>query len=314
MTRLTACLAIVLATHVSAFAQTPADLTDRALERLLERASVSQPGTYAITGETLDWVDDRAAVVVQADVLRGARAAARDIRVPIALGAVVDADARVRLQVVAANAPTRRVAEAEGTLSPQRSRLIHEFTLAPGAYEIHCVVRHRRGNQEVVSLAKQPLQVADVWNTPLALSPIVLGDGVLQAEAAAGPFTFGASRLSPARTTQFSRAEEIDLAFRIFNWTRRPDQPQDATPDLTVEYAFFQRNGTKKVFFNKVRPQRVTADTLGRTFDPATGMVASGMRVPLLAFPFGDFELRLRVTDNRSHRTTEQHVRFVVGP
>jgi hypothetical protein len=43
-------------------------------------------------------------------------------------------------------------------------------------------------------------------------------------------------------------------------------------------------------------------------------MVTAGVNVPLLSFPFGDFALKVRVTDNRSKRTAEQEVRFVVAP
>jgi len=42
--------------------------------------------------------------------------------------------------------------------------------------------------------------------------------------------------------------------------------------------------------------------------------VSAGMAVPLASFPFGEFELRVRVTDNRAGRTSEQKTRFKVSP
>jgi hypothetical protein len=38
------------------------------------------------------------------------------------------------------------------------------------------------------------------------------------------------------------------------------------------------------------------------------------MIVPLQAFPFGEFQLKVRVTDNPTGQSAEQQVRFVVLP
>jgi hypothetical protein len=38
------------------------------------------------------------------------------------------------------------------------------------------------------------------------------------------------------------------------------------------------------------------------------------MTIPLASFPFGEFTLTVRVTDNRLHRTAARDVRFSVAP
>ena len=38
------------------------------------------------------------------------------------------------------------------------------------------------------------------------------------------------------------------------------------------------------------------------------------MRIPLEAFTFGEFQLLVRVSDNRSHQSAEQTLRFTVAP
>jgi hypothetical protein len=42
--------------------------------------------------------------------------------------------------------------------------------------------------------------------------------------------------------------------------------------------------------------------------------VHGGMSVPLAPFPFSEFQLTVRVTDNRTKQTVSQNVRFVVVP
>ena len=103
----------------------------------------------------------------------------------------------------------------------------------------------------------------------------------------------------------------ISVAFRVYNWTAKADEEK---PDLTVEYLFYEQ-GTKGLhFFNKVKPQPLTAATLGTAFDPSAGSVAAGMLIPLEAFTFGDFQLIVRVTDNRTRQTAEGKLSFAVVP
>jgi hypothetical protein len=96
----------------------------------------------------------------------------------------------------------------------------------------------------------------------------------------------------------------------VFDWTAKATEK----PDLTVEYLFYEQGATRLTFFNKTKPQRLSEATLGPKFDPASGMVTAGTRVPLAAFTFGEFELNVKVTDNRSKQTAEQKVRFSVIP
>jgi hypothetical protein len=291
--------------------------TPAPLDALLNRASAVSAGTYIVRGTAVEPSESRLAVMVQADVLRGTERDARQVRVPIAIGTDVAHAADVKVRIVTTGTATPRVVgEAAGAGGPGEVRLVQDFVLTPGAYEVHAVIGHREEGQYVAALAKRTLRVPDVWTTPFAVTPVAIGDGVLASDRpGAHPFTYGTTILRPAVTPRFGQQREIDVAFRVFNWTADPaEKSEEAHPDLTVEYAFLQRQGDRQVFFNKVEPQRLTAETLGRSFDPRTGMVAAGMRIPLVAFPYGDFDLRVRVTDNRSRQTEEQRVAFTVAP
>lgn len=293
-------------------AQNPATADRGALDALLARAQSTAPGTYVLAAGAADRVPDALPVLVQADVLRGAD---RTVRVPIVVAAEVPDPAEVRLRVVPATAgnAARRVEEAAGTGPAGRLRVVREFTLAPGEYEIQAVVGQKRtGGASTATLAKSRLTVPDVWAGGLAVTPLVLADsaGAQGPRSATEAFRFGPTVLTPAVTPRFPQHGAVSVAFRIFNWTARPGD----TPDLSVEYVFHQQTAKRLAFFNKTKPQRLTAETLGDKFDPAAGAVTAGMTIPLASFPFGEFTLTVRVTDNRLHRTAARDVRFSVAP
>jgi hypothetical protein len=251
-------------------------------------------------------------VLLQADVLRGSE---RTIRVPVVVGAEVPQAVDVRVRVVTSESgreTSRVVGAATGSGTVGHMRFVHEFSLAPGEYEIQAVVGHRRTEGGfIATLAKARLIVPDIWSNALAVTPIVIGEAVGTARRTdIRPFNFGPTALTPAVKEPFPQSGRMNVAFRIFNWTAKDGEK----PDLTVEYLFYQQGDKRLNFFNKIKPQKLTAETLGDAFDPAVGMVTAGMLIPLGSFNIGDFQLRVRVTDNRSKQSDERQVRFAVAP
>ncbi|HSL23638.1 MAG TPA: hypothetical protein VK886_19055 [Vicinamibacterales bacterium] len=294
-------------------ARTSSDADTAALESLLDRAAATAPGTYVVTGSSLAPEPSAISVALQADVLRGAQNA---IRVPVVVGALVTRPAMVRVRIVSTAGGAPRIVDAgSGSAEPGIVRLVRDFTLSPAEYEIHAVVGERRGDTLVAALAKRQIAVPDIWSAPLAVTPIVIGDSVANRERAEDkPFIFGPSALTPAISPQFSQNGAMNVAFRVYNWAAdSTETPEAAKPDVTVEYVFYEQRSNRMTFFNKMKPQRL-GEKLAAGFTPASGMVTAGMMVPLASFPIGDFELRVRVTDNRSKRTAEQRVVFTVGP
>ncbi len=151
-----------------------------------------------------------------------------------------------------------------------------------------------------------------MWKGPLAVTPIVLGEAVSveTRKPETRAFAFGPTALVPATSNAFAQNGELHLAFRVFNWKAEPGRK----PDLTAEYTFYQQGEKRLTFFNKTKPQRLGSDTLGEAFDPLAGVVTAGMSIPLQAFPFGEFQLKVRVTDNPTGQSAEQRVRFRVSP
>jgi hypothetical protein len=282
-------------------------------ETLMPQLAATAPGTYVVDGATLVPVPEasRIPVMLQADVLRGPERAAR-VGIVVGADATQAVDVRLRVSTVApGREPGRVVAEADGSGAAGPMRLVREFSLAPGDYELEAVVGHpAAGVGMIVAVARSRLAVPDVRSGSLAVTPVVAGEATPSSHPADRPFIFGKTTLTPAVSPRFAQDGSISVAFRVYNWTAKDEEK----PDLTVEYLFYEQGARGLHFFNKVKPQQLTADTLGTAFDPSAGSVAAGMMIPMEPFTFGDFQLVVKVTDNRNDQSVEQKVGFTVAP
>jgi hypothetical protein len=202
------------------------------------------------------------------------------------------------------------VAEANESVGSGPLRVIRDFPLAPGSYEIRAAVAYGPESALTAALARTPLDVPDPSGSTLALTPVVLGEtvGLAPQEARSRPFNFGPTALTPATAAAFAQSDMLHVAFRIYNWRAEGDE----APDLTAQYVFHEEGATRPMFFNKAKAQRLNAETLGKAFDPRGGAVAAGVSVSLAPFPPGNYRLTVRVHDNRGGASAEQRVRFSV--
>jgi hypothetical protein len=284
----------------------------RAFEAILPTVAAAAPGTYVVNGKELLPVPDdgRLTVRLQADVLKGPD---RTARVGVVVGAegAHPMEARLRVnRVAAAGAAAMLVADAGGNGPAGPLRLVRELSLPPGDYELEAVVGEARDGTGLVTIAKSRLSVPDVQSGALVVTPIVTGEAASAERPASLPFVFGRTVLTPAVSSRRRQEDAIDVAFRVYNWSAQAEQK----PDLTVEYLFYEQGKKGLHFFNKVKPQDLNEATLGPAFVSSAGVVASGMRIPLAAFTFGDFNLVVRVRDNRSQQSAEQFLTFSVAP
>ena len=106
---------------------------------------------------------------------------------------------------------------------------------------------------------------------------------------------FGPTTLAPAVTNLFKQSDSLHYAVRVYGWKG----DAESKPDLSIEYVFYQRLGTTLRFFNKTKPQVLTAASVNKAFDGKRGAISTGMSIPLINFPPGEFELTARVVDRR---------------
>ena len=201
-------------------------------------------------------------------------------------------------------------------------RVSRAFSVSPGGYDVYVAVRARGGTGEppraggaaaAVRLITQAIFVPDLWSGDLSTSTLVLAQAVealaapLPAEQQdANPYTLGTTRIVPAPDTDFAPSEELAVIFLVYHATL----DTEGQPDLTVDYAFFQRRADGDAFFNQTPPQQFSPQTrpVGSVADP----LVAGQAMSLQAFPPGAYRLAITVTDNSGSAALNRHVDFTV--
>jgi hypothetical protein len=224
--------------------------------------------------------------------------------------------------------------------SGQALRLTRAFAVPPGAYDVYVGIRDRgaaapsggaapaaggapassaapEGTTKVAVL-KQELDVPNYHSDELQTSSVIVADKIEQLttplqgdQAKERPYVLGDAEIVPAQDLKFRKNEEINVVFQVYG----VKYGDDKKPDLTIEYAFFQKDGTAEKAFNKTPPQAFNAQTLPPNFDPTQGhQIVGGQAVPLTSFPEGDFRLEVKITDNKAGKTITRDVTFSVVP
>jgi hypothetical protein len=244
---------------------------------------------------------------VQVDGFRGGP---EGVQAAVAVGSLADAPWVLDVRIVSRQPAGGRSTAFSAAGAAGVVRRVQSVTLEPGSYEAVVALAVRRSDGWIARVARQPIAVPRLPVEGLFAGPVILGEKAEPAAATTeyGPFVFGRNQLMPAVTRRFPQAGAVHVATRILGWT--PDTA--ARPDLSVEYVFRQQVGSRWRFFNKTKPQILNASTLGSGFDRASRSVAAGMSVTLGAFTPGEFELDVRVHDNRAGTSVSQTARFAV--
>ena len=212
---------------------------------------------------------------------------------------------------------TADVQKGSGPFSISRS-----FTVEPGEYDVHVVVKEptqnrRNAPQPKTSYITQSVTVPDFWNNELSTSSVIVAERIdplpaplTPEQQAERPYALGTIEILPVSDTNFDKTAELTTFMLIYN------AQTDAAnkPDVTVEYNFYAKQGAEEKFFNKTNPQSLNAQTLPPEFDFATGhQLQSGQAVPLASFPAGDYRLEIKVTDKLANKTITRDVPFTVS-
>jgi hypothetical protein len=205
----------------------------------------------------------------------------------------------------------------------QPSKLTRAFAVAPGNYDVYVGFRERAvaGAPEPTvkaAVLKSELTVPNFHSDELQTSSVIVADKIEQLTAPLSgdalkerPYVLGDAEIVPALDLKFRKTEELNVVFQVYGVKLGDDK----RPDLTVEYAFLQKDGTGEKPFNKTPPQTFNAQTLPPNFDPTKGhQIVGGQAVPLATFPEGDFRLEIKITDNKASKTITRDVFFSVVP
>jgi hypothetical protein len=204
---------------------------------------------------------------------------------------------------------------------PGPLRISRSFTVEPGSYDVHVVVKEPTSNQRnapapKISYITHSLDVPDFWNGDLNTSSIIVAERIdplpaplTPEQQALRPYALGTMEIVPALDTNFTKQTELATFLLIYN------AQTDAAnkPDVTVEYNFYVKESGGEKFFNKTNPQNLNAQTLPPQFDFAAGhQLQSGQAVPLGSFPAGSYRLEIKITDKLANKSVTRDVNFAV--
>jgi hypothetical protein len=202
-----------------------------------------------------------------------------------------------------------------------KSKLARAFSVAAGPYDVyvammpHLQEREKKMPPVRVVLLKQSIDIPNYWDSELNTSSIIVADKVEGLTAPLSPeqqrerpYVLGQTEIVPAVDSAFKKSEELTIIFQIYNPVF-----ENKKPDVTVDYAFFRKDGEAEKPFNKMAPQQFNAQTLPPQFDPDAGFqIAAGWSVPLQSFPEGNYHLQIKVQDNKGQKSITRDVVFSV--
>jgi hypothetical protein len=176
----------------------------------------------------------------------------------------------------------------------------------------------------------QELDVPDFWTGGLTTSTVMLATRVQRLSAPIpadeldeDPYAVGTNRIHVTRERVFTRAQELIVAFLIYN----PSVGADKQFDVQVDYHLYKkgeggRGGTSpdhpparpgERYVTRTNPQRFNPSMMGAQFDPSDGTpVLAGQGILLSEFEPGEYRLGIIVADLLSRTTVTREVTFRV--
>jgi hypothetical protein len=213
------------------------------------------------------------------------------------------------------------------TQVPESGKMSRAFVLKPGEYDVYVALKEK-STTEIKDLAKaappkmafmkRELSVPDYATAELKMSAPILASTVEPMPAPLSPAqleenpygVFGAMKIVPSADGKFSKAGEFNIVFFVYG----AGDAGGGKPNVTLDYAFYQKQGEGEKYFNKTAPQELNATTLAPDFSVAAGHQVPGMlSIPLASFPVGDYRLEIKVTDKAANKTITQNVAFTVA-
>jgi hypothetical protein len=153
--------------------------------------------------------------------------------------------------------------------------------------------------------------VPDFWDDRLAVSSLILAKAVTPlkgplppAQQSEHPYTLGQTEVVPVASPSFTTDDALTVVFQVSNYGA-PDA------DLTIDYAFFRMDGTRRLF-NRTDAQQLSDDDLPPP-GPWETQAFAMQTVPLRTFPAGRYELEVIVRDRLTRATATGTVAFSVG-
>jgi hypothetical protein len=209
--------------------------------------------------------------------------------------------------------------EIKSITAGQKPHFERAFLLPAGDYDVFLAVKERADEKGVAkaTVLRQALTIPDLWTAELATSTIFMTNKVAELQApltdqqqASRPFTIGLLQFVPLFDARFSKKDNLDIVFLVYNTGLDGTQK----PDLAVDYAFYQKpaDGPEK-YFNKTDTLVFNAQTLPKDFDAAKHLILVPQEMLASIFAEGTWRLEIKITDKIQKKVLTKNVVFTIA-
>jgi GWxTD domain-containing protein len=172
--------------------------------------------------------------------------------------------------------------------------------LHPGLYRLDVVVKDvESGNVGVIGTA---LRVPQYEEGALNASSLILADKiepVPSGEVGLGQFVFGAYKVRPRLSHNFTNAEYLGIFLQLYNL-----KTDDVFRETSVSAVYHLRRDKKEIWSSVENSGSIRRDG---------EQVTLNRRLPLAAFAPGHYTLEIRVTDQISHQAVTRSADFEIS-
>jgi GWxTD domain-containing protein len=191
----------------------------------------------------------------------------------------------------------------EKTLMEEKGSLISLVGLPvmPGSYRLFLGFSTKDG--KLYSMKTDQIEVPDFWSQELALSSLLASNQVNEEKRSSQKekydvFSLGRYSLQPSFGQEYTQNDSLNIFYYIYNISVDPDQ----ICSILIEFEL--QKGEKIYKLNPQRRQRKVDETAA---------ILEGTQIPLAALPeLGEYELRVKVTDEIAKKTVSQKLKFLV--
>jgi hypothetical protein len=195
--------------------------------------------------------------------------------------------------------------------------------VAAGDYDVYIVVKEAasvlkdKKAQPRATMLKASVTVPNYFTDELCTSSVIVTNVVEQMKAQPtdlemlrNPYIFGLTKAAPPIEAKFAKSDELSILFYIYNMGF---DKTTGKPDVTVDYAFYQKTAGAEKFFNRTPQLVLNGTTLPASFDLKLGhQLLGGQGVPLASFPEGDYRVELKIVDKVTGKTKIENALFTV--
>lgn len=201
----------------------------------------------------------------------------------------------------------------------QRFHFERAFMLPAGDYDVYLAMKERVTGKNIAktTVLQQAITIPNFFTNDLTTSTVFLANKVDQLPAplteqqlAIKPFTIGLLQFMPSFDARFTKKDNLDIVFLVYNAGLDASQK----PDLEVDYNFYQKpaDGPEK-YFNKTDTLVYNEQTLPKDFDGVKYQILVPQELPPGVFADGTWRLEIRITDKILKKVLTRNVTFTVA-